>query len=166
MSGTALGHNYGHEVTPPDCTSDGYTAHTCLRCNDSYRDTPTTALGHLWDEGVVTKNPTNGEDGTMLFTCNVCSETKTERIPKLTYIVGDVDGDSEITSSDAVYLLMHTFYPEDYPVEQESDFNGDGSVNSSDAIYLLMYTFYPEDYPLMHSSQTPAILTSRKREDE
>jgi hypothetical protein len=96
----------------------------------------------------------------------VCSATKTEDIPRLSGIVGDVDGNTEITSSDAVYLLMHTFYPEDYPVEQESDFNGDGSVNSSDAIYLLMYTFYPEDYPLMHNSQPQAILTTRKKEDE
>jgi hypothetical protein len=163
--GTALGHNYGSVVTAPTCTTGGYRTHTCTRCNHSYTDSETLALGHTWNNGVVEKEPTIDEVGKKLFTCTVCSATKTEDIPKLTYVVGDIDGNTEITSSDAVYLLMHTFYPEDYPVEQESDFNGDGSVNSSDAVYLLMYTFYPEDYPLMHSSQTSAILTIRKKED-
>ena len=193
VAGTVLGHNYSSVVTAPTCTTEGYTTHTCSRCNDSYTDTETTklshdmsratctevsrcqrtgcnytegiALGHSWDTGVVEKEPTHDEVGKQLFTCTVCLDTKTEDIPKLSGVVGDVDGNSEITSSDAIYLLMHTFYPEDYPVEQESDFNGDGNTNSSDAIYLLMYTFYPEDYPLMHNLQTPAILTNRKKED-
>ena len=83
----------------------------------------------------------------------------------LSQSVGDVDGNAEITSSDAVYLLMYTFFPEDYPVSQESDFNGDGDVNSADAVYLLMYTFFPEDYPLVHES-APALMSYGKREDE
>ena len=43
---------------------------------------------------------------------------------------------------------MHTFFPEDYPINQVGDFNGDNSVTDADAVYLLMYTFFPEDYPI------------------
>lgn len=75
--------------------------------------------------------------------CEICHGTG-ER----TYIPGDLDGKEGIGSEDAVYLLMHVFYPEDYPVVQLCDFNGDSKVDSADAVYLLMYVFYPEDYPL------------------
>ena len=123
------------------------------------------AIVHSWDEGAVTKEPTSEETGIRLYTCIVCGEQSTEEIPVIPYIVGDIDGNEDITSTDAVYLLMYTFFPEDYPIIQDSDFNGDGDVNSADAVYLLMYTFFPEDYPLERES-TPALLSFRKREDE
>ena len=62
---------------------------------------------------------------------------------------GDLDGDVEITDADATYLLMYTFFPEDYPLNgKKCDFNGDGAVTDTDAVYLLMYTFFPDDYPI------------------
>ena len=64
------------------------------------------------------------------------------------YIVGDLNQDGQVNSDDAVYLLMHTMFPNDYPVNQPVDFNKDGQVNSDDAVYLLMHTMFPEDYPL------------------
>ncbi len=39
------------------------------------------ALGHYWDEGVVTVSPTATTNGVMTFTCKRCGETKTEPIP-------------------------------------------------------------------------------------
>jgi len=63
-------------------------------------------------------------------------------------VKGDIDGLYGVNDADAEYLLMHTFFPEDYPVSQACDFNGDGKVNDADAEHLLMYTFFPEDYPL------------------
>ncbi|MBR0303374.1 MAG: hypothetical protein IJQ80_05950, partial [Clostridia bacterium] len=64
------------------------------------------------------------------------------------YVIGDLNGDDTVTDEDAIYLLFYTFFPEDYPVNQNCDFNGDGSVTDEDAIYILFYTFFPEDYPL------------------
>ncbi len=64
------------------------------------------------------------------------------------YTTGDLDGNDTITDSDAVHLLFYTFFPDDYPLNQDCDFDGDGLVNDSDAVHLLFYTFFPEDYPI------------------
>ena len=77
---TAHTHNYKATVTAPTCTAKGYTTHTCA-CGDSYVDAYTDALGHAWDSGKVTKQPTATEDGVKTFTCTRCGETKTEVIP-------------------------------------------------------------------------------------
>ena len=69
-------------------------------------------------------------------------------ITLVSYVVGDIDGVKGVTDADAEYMLMFTFFPDDYPVNQTCDFNGDGFVNDADAEHLLMYTFFPEDYPL------------------
>ena len=61
---------------------------------------------------------------------------------------GDLDGSEGITDSDAIYLLMNSYFPADYPVNQLCDYNNDGVINDKDAIYLLMYRYFPEDYPI------------------
>ena len=73
-------HSYKDVVTAPTCTEKGYTTHTCA-CGDSYVDTYVDALGHAWDNGKVTKEPTETETGVKTFTCTRCGETKTESIP-------------------------------------------------------------------------------------
>ena len=73
-------HSYKDIVTAPTCTAKGYTTHTCA-CGDSYVDTYTAALGHDWDSGTVTKEPTATETGIRTYTCTRCSATKTETIP-------------------------------------------------------------------------------------
>ena len=73
-------HDYAVTVTAPTCTAKGYTTHTCA-CGDSYVDTYVDALGHAWDNGKVTKKPTETETGVKTFTCTRCGETKTEVIP-------------------------------------------------------------------------------------
>lgn len=80
---------------------------------------------------------------------NYVSESSTPfTVETKAYTSGNIDGVEGVTDADAEYLLMYTFFPEDYPVNQSCDFNGDGFVNDADAEHLLMYTFFPEDYPL------------------
>lgn len=43
-------------------------------------ETELKATGHIWDDGVITKQPTVTEQGIKTFTCSSCGETKTEII--------------------------------------------------------------------------------------
>ena len=72
---SALGHNYGAEVTAPTCTADGYTTHTCSRCDDTYTDSTVPALGHSY--GSVVTDPTCTEGGYTTYTCSVCGDSYT-----------------------------------------------------------------------------------------
>ena len=62
--------------------------------------------------------------------------------------IPDLDGNGELTDADAVYLLRHTLFPEDYPANMDMDINCDGEVTDADAVYMLRHTLFPELYPL------------------
>ena len=87
-------HSYKAVVTAPTCTAKGYTTHTCA-CGDSYVDTYVDALGHAWDNGKVTKEPTATETGVRTYTCTRCHETKTESIPVVSVDVTQMFTDVE-----------------------------------------------------------------------
>ena len=74
----AKGHNYEEEVTEPTCLEKGYTTHTCTRCEDSYVDTYTDALGHSFTNYVSNKDATCTEDGTETSKCERCDQTDTK----------------------------------------------------------------------------------------
>ena len=79
-----LGHDYKSVVSAPTCTEDGYTTHTCTRCNDSYRDAETDAIGHRWGEWIVTTESTYTATGLETRTCqNDPSHVETREIPML-----------------------------------------------------------------------------------
>ena len=81
----AAGHDYTKTVIAPSCTEKGSTLYSCKKCNHSYSDDYTNALGHSFDSGRVTKAATCLEDGVRTFTCtrNGCGTTKTETITRL-----------------------------------------------------------------------------------
>ena len=65
------------------CTEDGYTGDTyCKDCGTKLESgTVINKLGHTWDNGVITKEATETEEGVKTYTCKTCGETKTESIP-------------------------------------------------------------------------------------
>ena len=73
-------HDYVRQERPATCTQDGYVKYVCA-CGSSYDETVYPALGHDWDSGTVTKEPTATETGIRTYTCTRCNETKTESIP-------------------------------------------------------------------------------------
>ena len=67
-------------------------------------------------------------------------------------VPGDMDGDSDMDTDDAVYLLLNTMFgEEDYPIvaAQNRDVNKDGKLDTDDAVYLLLHVMFGvEDYPI------------------
>ena len=79
----ALGHDYHTTVIAPTCTEQGYTSHNCSRCNDSYNDTYTDALGHLFDSWIQSKAPTCTENGVERRDCTRCDFSESRDINAL-----------------------------------------------------------------------------------
>ncbi len=160
----ALGHALTqHAAKPATCTGIGWNAYeTCSRCDHStYNEIPAT--GHRYTHTVVP--PTTDAEGYTLHTCRSCGssykDNYEDRLPS--YVLGDVLGDTEVDSDDAIYLLKHTLFPEMYPINQTSDFDGNGTLNSDDAIYLLKYTLFPDLYPLHGGGRSVYAMPVRTR---
>ncbi|MBQ8209518.1 MAG: hypothetical protein IJZ35_02910 [Clostridia bacterium] len=97
-------HDYSAVVINPTCTEQGYTTYTCL-CGDSYVADYTDATGHTFGKWVVVTAPTVNAEGMEERACTVCGEKETRTIEKISYIIGDVNGDNDITAADARQIL-------------------------------------------------------------
>lgn len=64
----ALGHDYVKSVTEPTCEQGGFTTYRCSRCNDSYEEEPTEALGHIFVEGICSRCSSVSPDFATLIT--------------------------------------------------------------------------------------------------
>lgn len=79
----ASGHKFAEEVIEEaTCLEPGSKRLTCEYCGDTYTER-IPAAGHQYDNGVVTKEPTETETGIMTYTCTVCGSSYTEVIPML-----------------------------------------------------------------------------------
>lgn len=78
----ATGHSHG------DWSYDGVRVQTHTR-TCACGDTETQAC--LWNEGVVTTEPTYTDDGVKTYTCTICGGEKTEVVPKLSVTVTGTD---------------------------------------------------------------------------
>lgn len=69
------------------CTETGYSGDIyCKNCDTVLEEgKEIAATGHTWDEGTVTKEPTETENGVKTYTCKTCDATKTEEIPMETH---------------------------------------------------------------------------------
>ena len=79
----ATGHSYTSVVTDPTCTEQGYTTHTCSRCDDSYVDSYVEALGHDLGEWAETEAATCTEKGAEKRVCSRCDMFETREIDAL-----------------------------------------------------------------------------------
>ena len=93
-SGKEVGKYTGKELAGKTVSVPGDTVQIRVASDDAgnawgFKVTSVTAgsetCQHVWDNGKVTKQPTETETGVKTFTCTRCGETKTETIPKLTH---------------------------------------------------------------------------------
>ena len=69
----------------PTCTDTGLTEGShCQTCDTVLvKQEVIPALGHSWDDGVITTQPTETTAGVKTYTCTVCQSTKTEPMAML-----------------------------------------------------------------------------------
>lgn len=65
-------------TTEPGCTEPGIKTRECDCGYTERAEIPAT--GHQWDEGQITKEPTEDSEGEKTFTCTVCDATYTETV--------------------------------------------------------------------------------------
>ena len=96
----ALGHDYDAIVTDPTCTEDGYTTHTCSRCEDTYTDTPTEAKGHTYGDWVTDLEAAPGVEGHKYAECERCGHRKEETIEALPPQTEETESESDDTQTE------------------------------------------------------------------
>lgn len=80
----AAGHtSTADAAVAPTCTATGLTegSHCAVCTKILVAQTVVAANGHSYDDGAVTAEPTCTATGVRIYTCSVCSATKTESIP-------------------------------------------------------------------------------------
>ncbi len=161
VDGDKLGsHDYESLVTAPTCTTAGYTTYTCKYCDRSYKDAPTVALGHEYDEdgycvrcnehemsAALAFNDTanfiiNEEDKTVLVRKTLTAAELKAAITTEGWIITTADGtaaadDKAVATS---YLIKSADGSLVYAVAILGDITCDGKVTAADARIALRVT--------------------------
>ncbi len=125
------------EAVTPTCTTPGKTeGKHCDVCGEvlvAQRYIPATGV-HTWNDGEVTVRATCDAEGTMTYTCTVCGGTKTEPIPAIGSLLGDVNGDGTVNITDMalVYQYLTGQFPFEAGHKKAADVNRDGIVDVYD----------------------------------
>lgn len=95
----AVGHKWA------DATCD--TPKTCSVCHETEGE----ALGHSWDEGIITKAPSFSEDGEITYTCAACQASRTQTVEKTGFsgvlrVYGDTRYDTAFAAADLLKDLL------------------------------------------------------------
>ena len=132
-----LGHDYNAVVTAPTCTEQGYTTHTCSRCDSEYVDTYVEATGHSYVDKIV--YPTISDKGYTLHTCEICSDSYKDNYVDDLASTDNLFPDTDITAwyYEAVNYTVSTGIMSGY---------GNGNFGPSDSIqrqdFLVMLARY------------------------
>ena len=88
-------HSFGEWMvtTEPTCTEAGIKTREC-DCGVTER-AEVPAIGHNWDAGTITREPSPKADGEKTYSCLVCKATKTEPVK----YSGSLEGDNDKKSS-------------------------------------------------------------------
>ena len=78
----ANGHSYVAMITPPTCTTAGYTNYTCV-CGNTYTDDYVDAVGHHYGEWTQVKAPTTEESGMDERSCEACEHKERREVATL-----------------------------------------------------------------------------------
>ena len=148
-SGETVSHNLTKiEATPATCKDKGNIEYyKCTYCHKLYTDEnaenqtyqqfisiPKTEE-HTWDDGVSLSDDSGG----YLYTCTVCGATKTEK-PKTSSALGDIDGDGQISETDARIAVRQAIGDTQTLLYDIADINEDGAINLWEARHILRYS--------------------------
>lgn len=91
---------------------------------------------HSWDNGEVTREPTEDSSGITTYTCSTCNATKTEAIPPISNptVPGDINGDGVLDYFDISKL--YAAYQSGEVDADTMDVNHDGVVDYYDVSKL------------------------------
>ncbi len=76
-----LGHDYVETIVSPSCSTEGYTLHTCSRCEDSYQTDSVAKLQHTYSQEII-QTPTCENVGYCRNICTTCAFYETVEMPR------------------------------------------------------------------------------------
>ncbi len=100
------------KAVAPTCTAVGFSEGShCVVCNNVVvKQNTIPALGHRWDDGTVTKQPTADTDGEKIYTCTVCDATKTVVVTTAAIIDGYYYIDDVLTPNAGLIKVEDAYY--------------------------------------------------------
>ena len=69
----------------------------------------------------------------------------------LDYILGDANGDGDISNADVLVIFRYIYNADLYPIPQHAaaDVNGDGEISNADVLCIFRYIYNPALYPIV-----------------